>query len=204
MFAHGQGAGKLVYPVAADDFQRASLGSNWSVILGNSSIVASADYGLSAASIGIATWVGTSLTADQFCEATLAADWDTDLLAQICVRRRSSDSARYAFHYDSDFNDGNPTVQWEIKYDGVASQDTRSLAGDTTRPGPVPGDTLRLEIRDYELRAYHNGELIFNVTDTDASKIASGPPALVGRASVGASIAYPAPVFSSWRGGSLA
>jgi len=64
-------------------------------------------------------WIGSGFDADQFCEAVMAQAKPDTLLTQVYVRRRSSDLARYGFHFNDENADGtgiaNP--RWEIKYD---------------------------------------------------------------------------------------
>lgn len=186
-----------------DDFNRAApLGSNWTVLLGNATIVGSAAFGASAFSgIHIANWVGSTLGADQFAEGVIATGRDPLMQAQVYLRRRAADGARYALHYDFEF-----AGYWEIKYDGVATEFTRSLAT-SVAAADAPGSVLRLETRgtgaSVNLKAYHNNVLIMEADDTHADRITSGPPGLVCREAVGAGLAYPSPVFASFAAGTL-
>ncbi len=206
-----RGPGKVAINGVADDFERASLGSNWTLYVGNSSttgIVASSDMGVLAFSgVHIAAWAGPAVGADQFSEARSSTGLVSNMQHQVFARRRTSDGARYALHYNPEAaNNIIPaSPQWEIKYDGVASAQTRLIAT-SSLPAPSPGDTLRLEVRGsstVELKAYHNGILIMTATDTDANRVISGPPGLVFREFVGASITYPSPVWENWSAGTL-
>lgn len=198
------GHGRTITSPIADDFQRASLGSNWTVYLGNAAIIGSADWGASASSgIHIAGWTATTPGPDQVVEAVMVAAPSTTLMeSQVFGRRRSSDSARYAFHYHA-FD-----AQWEIKYDGVASELTRLLDTDAVAAAPVAGSALRLEIRgtgsSVNLKGYHNGLLILEADDTNADRItANGPTGLVCRAQTGQTPTYPVGLFSRFAAGAL-
>ncbi len=203
MMYFGRGPALTVSTSANDDFERSSLGTNWTATLGSPVTVNSSDLGAGSFSgVHIATWAGASFLPDQFCEAKIAPDLVSNMQHQVFVRRRSSDAARYAFHYNGE---ATPSPRWEIKYDGVATEFTYLLAT-STDPAPVPGDTLRLEARGTNpvtIKGYHNGVLLLTGTDSTADRITSGPPGLVFRAFVGASLTYPSPVFENWSGGTL-
>lgn len=200
------GPGRTITDPVSDNFERASLGGNWTVHNGNAAIVASSDYGASAFSgVHIASWTGTTIIGDQVVEGTLSAGWDSRLLAQVCTRRRSADLARYAFGYDDDPGFTVPP-QWYIKYDGVATENTRLLAVVTGLPAVAPGDRLRFETRGTNpvvLRGYHNGILRCEASDSAADRITSGPPGLTLRAWTGSSLTYPIPVFEDFAAGTL-
>ncbi len=194
------------YDVVSDNFERQSLGSSWTVNFGNVGIVNQSDVGLTALSgAGIVSWVGSTLNADQFSEATISPNKVSSMLTQVFVRRRSSDSARYAFHYDADPNDGL-VDEWQLKYDGVPTAQVRILASNNTVSGPQNGDVLRLEVRatnPVELKGYRNGALVLSATDSAASSISNGTPGLTMRLGVGTTTTYPTAVFENWSGGSL-
>lgn len=200
----GRGPGRTISNPISDDFQRASLGANWTVHLGNAAIVASADWGPSAFSgVHVSSWTGTTITGDQFSEAVLASGIHAQMQAQVYTRRRSADVARYAFHYN--FEAGTP--QWEIKYDGVATPDVRLLATNTTEPAHAAGGMHRIEVRgtgaSINIRGYVNGRLIIEANDTHADRITSGTPGLTCREAVGAGLSYPQPVFAKYAAGTL-
>lgn len=206
MRGKGSGAGRTISGAVSDTFERASLGSDWTVHLGNAAIVASSDWGASAFSgIHISSWTATSITGDQVVEVTLASGWDNRLLAQPYVRRRSADSARYGFGYDDDpAFVGDP--HWYIKYDGVPTEQTVYLVETTGLPAAAPGDRLRLEARGtnpVELRGYRNGVLMVEASDAAVDRITSGVPGLVARAWSGSSLTYPIPVFEDFAAGVL-
>jgi len=200
------GNGATIASPAGDDFERAALGADWTVHLGNAAIVGASDWGASAFSgIHIASWTATTVGDDQVVEATLAAGWDNQLLAQPYVRRRSADAARYGFGYDDD-----PAFaavpRWYIKYDGVPTEQTRYLVEVTGLPAAVPGDRLRLEVRGSNpvlLAGYRNGILVVEAADSNADRVTSGTPGLVARAWSGSSLTYPQPVFADFAVGTL-
>jgi hypothetical protein len=212
MLAKAKGYGRTVSNPVADNFERASLGANWSVPLGNVAIVTSTDLGASSFSgVHIAQWVATTLGDDQFCEMTISPSIDPQISYQIFCRRRSSDVARYAFLYKDDpaFDyegapDGPPA--WCFKYDGVPTAQTRYFGNDSSQPPPQPGDRLRLEVRGQNpvlLKGFCNGRLIISGQDTNADRILAGNAGAAYRADSGASLSYPTKVFSDFAAGTL-
>lgn len=212
------GPGRTIADSATDDFNRASLGANWTKNTGTSDTIASADWGIiTSGNIAIASWAGAPTPGpDQFCEATLAAGWSPSgfLLAAINVRRRNSDGARYMFGYSNDPNDSDPTVEWVIKYDGLASEFTRILVGNPSPGAPAAGDRLRFEVRgtgaSVNLKGYRNGTLICEANDTnngtptpEVTRILAGSPGLVCRVWVGETITYPKAAFTDFATGTL-
>lgn len=191
--------------VFSDNFERSTLGTNWSVVFGSAGIVNNSDLGFQSVSpAGIVSWTGSTLSADQFSEGLISSNKVKNMLTQVSVRRRSSDGARYAFHY----NEGPNVVApgWEIKYDGVPTAQTRILATNRTPPAPKPGDRLRLEVRNsnpVSLKGYLNGVLVLSATDSSASRVLNGSPSLVYRLQLNTTTTYPTAVWESWTGGSL-
>lgn len=212
MIARSRGHGRRSTGGVTDNFDRASLGANWTVVLGNAAIVGSADLGASAsAGIHIAAWAGSSLGDDQFAEMRISPSVEPLMQFQVFCRRRSSDAARYAWLYKSDpaFDfegspDGPPA--WCFKYDGVPSAQTRLFGQVTTAPAPAAGDVLRLEVTGQNpvtLRGFHNGRLISEATDTTADRVLSGPPGAAYRANSGSSPTYPVRIFTDFAAGTL-
>lgn len=186
-----------VTDVVSDSFERAALGSSWSIHVGTPGVVAG-NLGLLSGSIAILSWAAP-LPADQFSEAEIAAGIRPLMQRQVFVRRRASDSARYALHY----NLGVSPQRWELKYDGVPPSQTKLLATATTPSGPVPGDVIRIEAERDVLRGYKNGRLVVQANDTSAQRIVTGAPGTA-FVLIGDSVAQPSPVFESWAGGALA
>lgn len=115
---------------AIDKFERSvGLGSNWTVYFGGSAItiIADSDIGISNSStlFGIAAWTGSNFEANQYSEAIISSEKIDSMWAQVFVRRRTSDAARYAFHWSD--RDGKIPGLWDIKYDGVPTPQTRIL-----------------------------------------------------------------------------
>ena len=200
----------LAQDPASDDFQRASLGANWTKYNANAEIVNGADLGSltpSTTSLMYVGWTASTFAADQFCEAVVAAGRPDTMLIQLFVRRRASDVARYAFAFtDENGSGGIGPPQWIIKYDGVPTAQTRTLASAPATP-PVPGDTLRIEATGTSpvlIKGFLNGVQIISATDNDHNRITtSGPVGMAARLRLGGFTA-PAnsPLFASWRGGS--
>ena len=198
------GPGRTIDNPVKDDFERAALGGDWTVYLGNAAIVGSSNLGASAASgIHIAGWTATTLGADQVIEARLTADPSVSLMeTQVFGRRRTSDVARYGLHYHVFAG------LWELKYDGVPTEDTRLLATDGVAAPPSAGSVLRLEIKGtgatVNIKGYHNGFLILEANDTDVDRITTaGPVGLVSRAQTGETPTYPVGLFSQFAAGTL-
>jgi len=185
---------------AADTFERASLGSNWTVWIGNGGIVGGSDLGMTAASGMVGVNWNTPVSADQFCETVISEGVAPNMLRQVYVRRRASDGARYGLHWN--VTDGG---RWEIKYDGVPTAQTRYVALSAGPTGPAPGDTLRLEVRGDppSFKGFHNGAEIISGVDAETNRITGGLVGMAYRLDVGTGTTYPTPVFESWRGGSL-
>jgi hypothetical protein len=186
-----------------DDFERQHLGPNWTRY-GNplSEIIAWSDLGvLNTQSCGVG-WTASVFAADQWSETTTAVAIDPNMLYQVFCRRRASDLARYAFHWN-----GDPGMsQWEIKYDGVPTALTRIVAS-VNGPGPAPGDVIRIEVEGTNpvlLRGYHNGQIKLVAPDAHPSRIiTTGPAGVVARMKQGTVNVPPTPIFESWSGGSL-
>lgn len=185
----------------SDDFERPTLGSNWTVLFGGSGVgtINNSDLGLTSSPtlFGLVEWHHVVFASDQFSEAIISTNKADSILTQVFVRRRASDKARYGFHW----NDRGG--QWEIKYDGVPTAQTRILAS-MQGAMPLPGDTLRIEIQGMTITGYHNGIATLTATDTSPDAIVGvGQPGMAFRFTIGFSPVYPAPVFESWGAGDL-
>jgi hypothetical protein len=167
-------------------------------------IVASSDLGMGPGPQGffLVNWVGSVFSADQYCEATLPSDVEPGWAHMVYVRWRQSDAARYGFVYDND--SAKATFgQWIFKYDGVPPAQTRIIAS-ADGVQPQPGDRLRVEVRGFTLRGYHNGTMVLEATDTDGTRISDGLTGLAARWSNGnQSTTSEVKVWESWKGGSL-
>ena len=193
-----------------DDFERATLGPNWEVVYPPAPndqvrIINNSDLGMGPGPQGffLVNRILPVFAADQFCEATIPTAVTAGWAHQVYVRWRASDRARYGFGYDNDPNQAQ-FGSWYFKYDGVPGPQTRYFATTPATVTPVPGDTLRVEIRGYTLRGYLNGTKVLEATDTDATKIANGVPGLAARWANGNTQTTTAvTVWESWAGGSL-
>lgn len=190
---------------AWDDFERHMLGSNWSVYFGsgNVEIVDSSDLGFpSSGYFTIVGWTANTFAADQYSEIIISPNKADSMLCQAFVRRRSSDNARYGFHYNPAYGG-----RYEIKYDGVPTAQTRILDSLISVP-PLNGDTLRIQISGMTISGYHNGVLVVQATDTafaTSNPITStGVPGIAFRFnSISFPATYPSPVIEQWNGGAL-
>lgn len=193
---------------AYDDFERSGgLGSNWTIYFGapNVTIIFDSDLGISGGSFGIAAWTGSVFNADQYSEAIISPNKIDSMWAQVFARRRTSDFARYAFHWSD--RDGDTIGVWDIKYDGVPTSQTRFLAT-LAGPPPLPGDTIRVEVitnpNGYPvITGYLNGNFILSAVDTASVRIMNGEPGMAFRFRIGFPQTYPQQIFEEWRGGSL-
>jgi hypothetical protein len=207
----GDGSGGGVAS-GADDFERASLGSNWTIAYPTSGnqvqIIDDGVLGMAPGPQGffLVNWTGSVFAADQYSEVVIPLDATPGWAYQPYVRWRSSDRARYGFGLDNDPNQPQYYDKWYFKFDGVAGSETRmfGLVDNTTGRQPGPGDRLRVEIRGYTLYGYWNGQLMTTATDTATNRIADGVPGMAARVANGnQSITQPAKVWESWAGGSL-
>lgn len=219
----------VVLDTVTDDFNRASLGSNW-VSYGTGDNVSIQDgdlsFGTNAFGPNI-SWGQSVFSPNQFSEATLALDWDTRAMVMVHTRQvgeSSNGGARYGFVWWLIEPPFNLTPQWIIKYDGVPTEDTRDIAlsgGGFT--APAPGDVIRVESErigpTVYIRGYHNGTLVLSGEDTASDRITTGsnlykPPAgnggrgvvrpgLVSRFQLGVTPIANQPIVSQWRGGTL-
>jgi hypothetical protein len=192
---------------AADDFERATIGANWTRYGGSQAqIVNGHDLGAPDPSIWcFVVWTASTFDADQFSEVVTAPGKPDSLLTQVYVRQRAADLARYGF----DFNNENTTTnipRWEIKYDGVPTAQTRILAA-VPATMPAPGDTLRIEVRGTDpvvITGFHNGVQVISATDSAHQRITTtGPAGMVSRLSSGTTAPPNSPIFASWKGGTL-
>jgi len=187
-----------------DLFERHLLGPGWTV-LGNAGVGIVNDSDLGTLNTGgcAVGWTGSTFRADGFSEAETATDIDPNMLTQVFVRHRTTDRARYGFHFNGDPG----RSQWEIKYDGVPSAQTRILASLPAAP-PVPGDRIRIEVEGSDpvrLRGFHRDRLVLSAVDAEPQRIvAAGMTGVVARMRQGTMNTPPTPIFESWAGGSLA
>jgi hypothetical protein len=191
-----------------DDFERASLGGNWLLwASSNCSIVDNSDLAQTEPSTWCYAAYATTFAADQFSEAVISTDKPVEILTQVFVRQQplgtpSGNGARYGFHYNADPGE----AQWEIKYDGVASAETRRWTN-ATAAAPMPGDTIRLEARGSDpvmLVGFHDGVEVVVAIDAEPQRIAAtGHTGVVERPSGGSPPPPNSAVFESWCGGDL-
>jgi hypothetical protein len=192
--------------VAYDDFERATLGSNWTITTGPSvviGIVNNSDLGAISGPPNTGggsgcEWHPNIFGEAQFSEAGISVDRPDSMLLQVYVRHRVSDNARYGFHWNNAFGG-----RWEIKYDGVPTASTRILASLNASP-PLPGDTIRIESSGKTISGYLNGTLMISAQDTFPSAIlTTGRCGLVFRYTTTFTNTFPVSVAGWWHGGDL-
>lgn len=188
--------------VVTDSFERKDLGSNWTKLFGNPGIVNRSDMGIVSGGFSLVGRVAPAFTPDQFNVCTTVWSMNPIMRVQVFVRRRASDAARYGFHWNST---ATPVPQWEIKYDGVPTAQTRLLATTSDEPGLGVGDVLRIEVAGSPptIRGYRNGAVVLEASDTHADQIASGQPGMAFSPAGGVSVSR-SPVCESWSGGTYA
>lgn len=182
----------LAQQLLVDEFERANLGSNWTVYNGSPGIPNGRDFGVfnkagALYGLAIAGYTGAAVGANQFSACTLSATYDALANPQVFVRRRVSDKQRYGFFWYQG--------TWRLKRDGgVAAPVLAAIDG----PGPLPGDVLRIEAIGPTLYGLVNGTLLLVAQD---SALPGGVPGLVVRV-VDVHV-FPTAVCAQWNGGSL-
>jgi hypothetical protein len=179
-----------------DDFERDTLGNNWTIYNGDVGIVNLSDIGVITKTgpmngLGIVAWNATIFSADQFSEGVITVDVDSNALYQVFVRRRTTDNQRYGFHWNP-VNGG----QWELKRDGGPGAPVLDFVSATK---PLPGDTMMIEVLDSVLKGFHNGVEVISATDSVLTN--PGQPGMA--LNVANVTVFPTPMFEFWTGGSL-
>ena len=148
--------------------------------------------------MGVATWSGTQLAADQYCEVIISPHLDHKAILQVFVRRRKSDKARYGFYCMRYDNDGQQSASyvWGLKLDGIPSG---NVLASTDGPRLLAGSTLRIEVMGNLIKGFYNGEELISVIDS--SLIEPGEPGVA--MAVGFVESFPSPFFSGWQCGNL-
>lgn len=185
----------LSMSVVSDDFERADLGTNWTVYSGAVGIVDNRAIGVRSAGgtllgLGLVAWTATMFGTDQFSEAVLSPNIDAQAQFQVFVRRRVSDRQRYGFHWNLSAS------RWELKRDGGPAAPVLATASGTPL---AAGDVLRIEARGTTLRGFRNGTLV--LTAEDSVLAGQGEPGMA--LNVRFVTRFPAPFAERWNGGSL-
>lgn len=150
----------------SDDFERASLGGNWTARMGTPGISGSSDFVGTAGAENMAIYTASSTNEDQYVEGTISA-MSSGNEAWACVRMTGSGNVDgYCYETDGTFGDIVEVINgaW-----------AGALATGTVFPSV--GDRIRLEAQGAVLRAYINGQLVMQVTDGATVK-ATGYPGL--------------------------
>lgn len=204
----GQAYGRLATQVTAapstgkgsgsDDFERVQLGPSWRTSSAAAGIVGARDFGMLTLGSVAADWAASEFSGDQFSEVVVANGKDPNMLLQVHVRRQST-GARYGFHY----NPERSPAAWEIKYDGVPTEQTRIIAS-VVAAAPVAGDVIRIEAQGREITGYVNGRRLVTATDNAVSAfVKPGAAGITARPRRGSAPRLPSPIVATWRGGSL-
>lgn len=150
-----------------DDFERASLGSDWTSRDGSPIIVSSTEFGRNTTGLALAEYNTSTQTDDQYCEAELATqDFSVGGGANFGaggVRLQAGTTDRYNLVYDA--ADG-AAGQWQLKQDGGAGTAPHiARLPAAYRAAPGAGDILRVEARGNRIYGYDNGDLILMAQD---------------------------------------
>jgi hypothetical protein len=179
-----------------DDFERASIGSNWSDGPGWYNTVAISSGAIRASGTGSpssgARYTATTLNADQWSEIeikTLVNDGNTLVYPFV---RMSTIAEGYYIRVEQDASDASLQI-W--RHDGGGSF---TAIGTDYLPGSTisAGDVVRLEVVGSQLRGYLNGVLFDTVTDTNYT---SGQPGI----GVAANTAVADAEIESWSAGNM-
>lgn len=186
-----QGAGTGVN----DGFNRASLGANWTIISGKPVIIANTELGTTASPANaVLQWKASTFSSDQFSSAVISATQNTNVSVKVFVRRRASDGAHYSFVWNS----GVSPAQWELKYDGLGTNNKILASG--TAPTSIAGGTMRIEVIGSQITGYFNGAQVLTAQDTNITAGSSGIGFIQ---KSGTTITFPAKVINSWQGGNM-
>ena len=156
---------------ATDNFNRASLGANWTALYGGPFGIFSSDdvYNTDGFAIGAIFWNPDTFSANQYAQLVLTAlGFDIGAIGP-AVRCGETDNS---YNWKGD-DVPNPDPDRELTK-VVAGTQTR-LASDTTAPGL--NSLFRLEVSGSSLTAKDDGLTIFTATDT---AIASGSAGIFG------------------------
>lgn len=178
--------------IIGDDFERASLGSNWASPdsdNGTPGIVSSHYLGITVGTWTLALYTPDGTSSNQVCEGQIASATQAGMMYSVCVRTTpgATESPRYGFHYNLSL------TRWELKYDGVASPVV--LATTSSYPAPVAGDILKIKAIGTSIRGYLNGVMILQATDSRLSVGYPGVAIILGPGTL------PAAAFEWWAGG---
>jgi len=139
----------------ADDFERASLGANWTSRVGTPGIAGSSDFNGSASGDNWAAYTGATFANDQYAEGTISA-MSSGHEPQVCVRMNSAGSIS----------------TYCIVTDGATLFDIIELSSGgwggikaSSATYPVVGDRIRIEAEGTALRGYLNGRLVMVGSD---------------------------------------
>lgn len=189
--------------IVSDDFERASLGSNWENgrgLYNNMEIFGSSDLQAEdpSSAANACTWIADSFNDNQFSEGTLgqAMPDQTNVYAQVHVRMQPTTSECYLAVAQP--NGSGSTNLWLEYNDGAGG--FPQLASKTVSGTPAVGDTLRIEAEGTTLRLYWKGNLELTHVETTYN-LTSGDVAIgASRSGGGEEVDVR---WESWQGGDL-
>lgn len=151
---------------ASDNFNRASLGANWTLTLNTMAINASTDYVGQVSVDTIATWNADVYGNDQESSVTITAISANTHYCGVVVR--SSGGTGYVFFTDGGSGAGHTSVQ---TYNGATFTNVKDIV--TTF---AVNDTMKLRIQGTTWTVFKNGVQID--TGTDSTKTSGGTPGI--------------------------
>lgn len=171
--------------VATDDFDRASLGSDWAQLnsgFGSISITSNEAVGTTAnwPNGPVARWVGSgTFTDDQYAKVVLQQfGFQTQAYVHGVACRASADTAGDRDFYYAVLKHNAGTATSKIAAVGKMVNGTATELATTTGISWAEGDTIELEVEGTDLRVYRNGSEITALASTD-SDLASGQPGII-------------------------
>ena len=195
---------------ASDQWERSSLGANWTAYTATIALVGNLYPGVSAANTNAkAGYTAKAFTANQTVELTMAPGYDTShcALASPAVRYIQSGNQRYELlkiWAGGVFDRPGDPDEYVIKRGADSNSGYIAFAAATWTL--VAGDRLAITAIDTDantvtITGYYNGQQVIQGTDTSAFRITSaGTPALeVSSLNVWSACAsYPTPIASGW------
>jgi hypothetical protein len=140
---------------------------------------------VSGSGISTAIWQASQFSPDQFCQAEISSDWDSQQTFQLNVRFGVFGGTGYGLRRTPE--------AYELRRLGGNG----ALLASLTSAAPLPGETIRIEVQGSVIRGLVGGSVILTATDAQHSAGLAGT-------SFATQSGVPAAFFESWAAGSLA
>lgn len=169
---------------ATDNFNRASLGANWTQrrSFDGDVLIVTSTHAQGGFPDAQATWNADTFPDDQYAQAKLAAwgtvyaQWAGPVVRMTGSKPTSTDTRSF---YAYEAYDGGGATEHRIR---KLVSGTQTVIWSEATTAFANGDTLRLEVQGTTLRAYRNGSLVRTETD---SSLTSGEAGVTAGADVG-------------------